>query len=119
MKKIVFKYSSVPFKEVKSKVFILAHYLQNKYFLSLSDALQKAWKAIKLKYMMEQKATNFSFYTKENILIETKGILKNIPKELLKNSSKFEHDLGTFRYWDLQSSDFKSFKINNLISINF
>jgi len=106
-------------KDLKSKVFKLAHFLKTVHNLTISESLQQAWKVFKLRSLMHQGAIDFSFLKKDNTLKETKGTLRNLPQEIFKGSNQFANDLGTFRYWDLESSDFRAFKVNNLLSINF
>ena len=82
--------------------------------LTISEALKKSWKAIKLKFAMKVQKVAFSFKKKDGSIREAFGTLA---KEFFNYEPKgaSRENFGVVKYFDLEAGGFRSFKIENLI----
>lgn len=80
--------------------------------LSLSEALVKAWKAVKLKFAMKKGTIAFKFLKKDGSIREALGTLKDLP---VKASKGTKENFKTIAYWDIEAEGFRCFKTENLI----
>lgn len=103
-------------KNFKSKLFKIAHSLVKVHKVTFSEALSISWKSMKLKVSMHDGGIHFQYQKKDGSLRETFGTLHNI-EHLLIGNNKFQNDILTLRYFDLEKKDFRSFKIINLVSV--
>lgn len=104
---------------LQSQVFKIAHILKKTYNLnSFKEALIISWRNFKLKNYLNKGAISFLYLTKEGKIHEAFGTLRNID-HLLQGSDKFKNDLLSFRYYDIEKRNFRTFKMINLLMINF
>lgn len=101
----------------RSKVLVLAHALVRVYKMTFGEAQKLAWKNAKLRVALHQGAVCFTFMKKNGEERKAIGTLHNV-EHLLVGSNKFQNDIFTLRYYDLEKQDFRAMKINNLVSIN-
>ena len=101
----------------RSKVLKIAHSIKRVYRISFGEAQKVAWSNVKLKMALHQGPVKFSYKKKDGEIRQAIGTLHNV-EPLLIGSNKFQNDIFTLRYYDLEKKDFRSMKINNLISIN-
>ena len=100
----------------RSKIMIIAHALKRVYKMSFGEAQKLAWSNSKLKVALHQGPVQFSYKKKNGEIRQAIGTLHNVAP-LLVGSDKFQKDILTLRYYDLEKEDFRSMKMNNLISI--
>lgn len=101
----------------KSKLFKIAHLLKNQNGLSMSLSLTVAWRDLKLVARLYQGGVEFEYFKKDNERRRAFGTLRNIEYQY-KGSDKFQNDILTTRYFDLEKQEFRAFKVVNLISID-
>ena len=102
----------------RKKIMIIAHALKRVYRMSFSEAQKLAWSNTKLRIALCQGPVQFSYKKKNGEIRQAIGTLHNITP-LLVGSNKFNSDILTLRYYDLETKDFRSMKISNLISVNY
>lgn len=99
----------------KSKLFSTAWELVKITSKSFSVCLAKAWNLFRLrKKLQTNDKVKFSFEKVDGTLRVAYGTLKNV-SELVKGTGK--DVLSTMTYFDVDANQFRSFRIENLISI--
>lgn len=101
----------------RRKIMTIAHALKRVYKMSFSEAQKLAWSNAKLRTALHQGPVQFSYKKKNGEVRQAIGTLHNI-EPLLVGSDKFQSDILTLRYYDLEKQDFRAMKINNLISVS-
>lgn len=104
-------------KYSRSKILKLAHALRKVFKMTFSEAQKIAWKNAKLKRALHQGAVEFTYRKKDGSQRKAIGTLHNV-LPLLVGSDKFQNDIFTVRYYDLEKSAFRALKVNNLLTIN-
>ena len=104
-------------KTHKSKLFKIAHALLKKAEVSsFSEALRKAWKAIKIYAKMQIGKAEFRFQKVDGTIREAIGTLCDIdyaPSASAKPRKSPDEDV--MRYFDVEKNQFRSFRIVSLI----
>jgi uncharacterized protein with HEPN domain len=99
----------------KSKLFSTAWELVKITSKSFSVCLAKAWNLFRLrKKLQTNDKVKFSFEKVDGTLRVANGTLKNV-SDLVKGTGK--EVLSTMNYFDVDAGQFRSFRIENLISI--
>ena len=82
--------------------------------LTLSEALKKAWKAVKLKSKLLSGIVEFSFTKKDGSIRKAKGTLRS---DLFKYEPKGSNtkNYKSVAYYDLDANGFRSFSIGSLV----
>ena len=101
----------------RKKILIIAHALKRVYKMSFSEAQKLAWSNTKLRIALYQGPVQFSYKKKNGEIRQAIGTLHNITP-LLVGSNKFNSDILTLRYYDLEKEAFRAMKVNNLVFIN-
>lgn len=105
-------------KYSRSKILVIAHILRKKYNISFGEAQKISWKCAKLKNALHQGIVGFTYMKKDGTFRNAIGTLHNV-ESLFVGSDKFQNDILTLRYYDLEKQAFRALKINNLVSINY
>lgn len=104
-------------KEIKRKIFQVANKLRKIYKVNPSESLKIAWKNAKLKIALHKGGVHFEYLKKAtNEVREAFGTLHNV-ENYLRGSYKFQNDILTTRYFDLEKQEFRAFKVINLLSV--
>jgi len=82
--------------------------------LTLSEALKKAWKAVKLKSKLLSGIVEFSFAKKDGSIRKAIGTLDLALFDYEVKGSKKEN-YKSITYWDIEANGFRSFSIGSLI----
>ncbi|WP_406683332.1 SH3 beta-barrel fold-containing protein [Seonamhaeicola sp. MEBiC1930] len=99
----------------RSKVFKRAYEIMNSTGKAFSVCLSKAWVLYRLaKEMRNNDEVHFTYEKKDGSLRRALGTLRDV-KQFVKGTGKTNNKV--FHYWDLQASAFRSFKVENLISV--
>ena len=91
-----------------------AHNLIKKLGLSLSEALVKAWKAIKFKERLKQGIEVFEFLKKDGSIRKAIGTLDLALFEYEAKGSTKEN-YSSIAYWDIEAEGFRAFSVENLV----
>lgn len=104
-------------KTHKSKLFKIAHSLLKKAEVSsLSEALRKAWKAIKIYAKMQMGKVEFRFQKLDGTIREAVGTLCDIDYTPSPNAKpRKTPDDDVMRYFDVEKNQFRSFRIVSLV----
>ena len=98
---------------MKSQVFKSAWELVKSLGMSLSEALTKAWKAVKLKSKLLSGVVEFSFTKKDGSIRKAIGTLETSLFDYEAKGGKGNNK--TIAYYDLEAKGFRCFKIENLV----
>ena len=98
---------------MKSQVFKSAWELVKSLGMSLSEALTKAWKAVKLKSKLLSGVVEFSFTKKDGSIRKAIGTLETSLFDYESKGGKGNNK--TIAYYDLEAKGFRCFKIENLV----
>lgn len=82
---------------------------------SFAVALAKAWQLYRLSKKMQNEIVTFAYEKVDGSLRKAVGTLKDV-QQFIKGGSNSPKD-KVFHYWDLESVAFRSFKVENLITI--
>lgn len=104
-------------KTHKSKLFKIAHTLLKKGEVkSLSEALRKAWKAIKIYAKMQIGKVVFRFQKVDGTIRDAIGTLCDIDYTPSANAKpRKSPDEDVMRYYDVEKNQFRSFRIASLV----
>lgn len=104
-------------KALKSKLFKIAHLLIKKAEVkSFSEALRKAWKAIKIYAGMLTGKVEFRFMKLDGSVRNAVGTLHDIDYTPSPNAKPRQApDEDVMRYFDLEKNQFRSFRVASLI----
>ena len=101
----------------RKKVLKLTWALIKVYKMSFSEAQKLSWANTKLKVALHQGPVQFTYKKKDGEMRNAIGTLHNV-EHLFVGSDKFQNDIFTLRYYDLEKEDFRAMKMNNLVSVN-
>ena len=97
----------------KSEIFHRAWIMFYESSKKFSLCLTKAWKLYRLKKKMTKKVVKFTYKKVNGTLRFAKGTLQEVFLKNIKGERK--PNLRTLVYWDMEASDFRCFRIENLI----
>ena len=100
-------------KSFRHKVFCMAHELAKSTSKSFSVCLSRAWALYRLTKQMHEGVVTFAYEKTDASLRKAHGTLQDI-ENLIKGTDK--ENYKTVRYFDTDSRDFRSFKIENFIT---
>ena len=92
-------------KNFRTKVFKQAHELMRATGKAFAVCLPKAWALYRLTKRMRREIVTFAYEKADGSLRKAKGTLKDV-SNLIK-----------VRYFDVEANGFRSFKVENLITI--
>ena len=101
-------------KNFRTKVFKQAYELITTTGKAFSVCLAKAWALYRLTKRMHKGVVTFAYEKTDGSLRKAKGTLKDI-QNLIKGTGS--ENYKTVRYFDIDANGFRSFKIENLITI--
>ncbi len=82
---------------------------------TLSVALTKAWALYRLTKQLRKAIVRFAYEKADGTIRKATGTLQNI-EELIKGAGKSGAS-STMRYYDIEARGFRSFRVENLITI--
>lgn len=100
-------------KDFRSKVFKQAYEMMKATGKAFAVCLAKAC-AIRLYKCMKSEAASFAYEKVNGSLRRTKGILQDV-SNLIKGTGSDNYK--TVRYFDVEANGFRSFKVENLITV--
>ena len=98
----------------RSKVFSWAYEIARVTGKQFAVCLAKAWALYRLKKAMKQGIVSFAYEKADGTLRKAKGTLKEVRK-LIKGTGKDK--VNAFPYFDTEANAFRSFKIENLVTV--
>lgn len=98
----------------RTKVFRQAYELMNETGKNFAVCLAKAWALYRLSKAMKNGIVSFAYEKTDGTLRKAKGTLVNI-QNLVKGVGS--ENFKTMRYFDIEAAGFRSFKIENLVTI--
>lgn len=101
-------------KNFRSKVFKQAHELMKATGKAFSVCLSRAWALYRLTKQMHQGVVTFAYEKADGSLRKAKGTLKDV-QNLIKGTGT--ENYKTVRYFDVEANGFRSFKVENLITV--
>ena len=105
-------------KEFLSSVMRLAWQLVKRNGFSMSEALKTSWLQMKLKTQMKERVVKFWFQKVDGTLREAYGTLKSNLIPETGNSNRAKNDTVSV-YYDTEKSEWRCYKIANLMRANF
>ncbi|MFR9576654.1 MAG: SH3 beta-barrel fold-containing protein [Rikenellaceae bacterium] len=100
--------------DFRTKVFKRAHSLVKSTGKAFAVCLAKAWSIYRLTRRMATEVVKFSYEKVDGSLRTAKGTLREV-SHLIKGNGK--DTPSTLRYFDVDAQAFRSFKIENLITV--
>ncbi|MEG1290246.1 MAG: SH3 beta-barrel fold-containing protein [Bacteroidales bacterium] len=100
----------------RTKVFRQAYELMTTTGKTFAVCLSKAWALYRLSKRLHKGIVSFCYEKADGTLRKAKGTLKEV-QHLIKGTASTEN-VKTIRYFDVEANGFRSFKIDNLITIN-
>ena len=110
----IFKVKEMKKQSVKRKVFLTAWELVRKTGKTFAVCLSKSWNLYRLRKRMLNEVVQFTFEKADGTVRKAKGTLQNV-SNLIKGTGK--ENYSTFNYFDVEVNGFRSFRIDNLITI--
>lgn len=102
-------------KGFRSTLFKKAHIIMANTGKSISDALKQAWKLYRLaKKMLKFEKVHFTYKKLNGDIREAVGTLKDVAHKISGAKTSSEN---VFCYWDIEADHFRSFRIENIISV--
>lgn len=101
-------------KNFRSKVFKQAHALMKATGKAFSVCLSRAWALYRLTKRMHREVVTFTYEKVDGSLRKAKGTLKDV-QSLIKGTGTPNYN--TIRYFDVEANGFRSFKVENLITV--
>lgn len=102
-------------KTFRSQVFLRAYEIMTNTGKSFAVSLSKAWQLYRLSKEMKSKdEVCFTYEKKDGTLRKAIGTLKNV-MQFVKGDGK--QSPKVFNYWDLEAAAFRSFRVENFISV--
>lgn len=101
-------------KNFRTSVFKRAYEMMKATGKTFSICLSKAWAIYRLSKRMKKETVRFTYEKADGTLRKAIGTLKDI-NNLIKGTGK--ENYKTFNYYDVEAKGFRSFKVENLISI--
>ena len=101
-------------KTFRAKVFKQAYELMNTTGKRFAVCLSRAWALYRLTKRMHTGVVKFAYEKVDGTVRRATGTLQNV-EGLIKGTGKIT--FSTVRYFDIDANSFRSFKIENLITI--
>lgn len=101
-------------KNFRSKVFKQAHEMMKATGKAFAICLAKAWTIYRLYKRMKSETVSFSYEKQDGSLRKAKGTLQDV-SSLIKGTGI--ENFKTVRYFDIDANGFRSFKVENLITV--
>lgn len=101
-------------RSFRHKVFCMAYELAKATGKTFAVCLSKAWALYRLTKQMHSGIVSFAYEKVDGSLRKAKGTLKDI-QDLIKGTGK--ENYKTVRYFDVEAGGFRSFKVENFITI--
>lgn len=101
-------------KNFRSKVFKQAYEMVKSTGKAFAICLAKAWAIYRLSKRMKSETVSFSYEKQDGSLRKAKGSLQDVSK-LIKGTGA--ENFKTVRYFDVDANGFRSFKVENLVTI--
>lgn len=101
-------------RNFRSKVFKQAYELTKTYAKAFAVCLSKAWSLYRLTKGMQREVVIFTYEKADGTLRKAKGTLKDV-QSLIKGTGT--ENYKTARYFDLEANGFRSFMVENLITV--
>lgn len=98
----------------RSKVFKQAYELMKATGKAFAVCLSKAWSFYRLTKRMHREVVIFTYEKADGTLRKAKGTLKDV-QSLIKGTGT--ENYKTVRYFDVKANGFRSFKVENLITV--
>ena len=98
----------------RHKVFCMAYDLIRATGKTFAVCLSKAWALYRLTKQMHKGIVSFAYEKSDGSLRKAKGTLKDI-QNLIKGTGS--ENYKTVRYFDIEANGFRSFKVENFITI--
>ena len=98
----------------RHKEFCMAYELMRATGKSFAVCLSKAWALYRLTKQMHKGIVSFAYEKSDGSLRKAKGTLKDI-QNLIKGTGS--ENYKTVRYFDIEANGFRSFKVENFITI--
>ena len=96
------------------KVFCMAYVLMKATGKAFAVCLSRAWALYRLTKQMHKGIVSFAYEKSDGSLRKAKGTLKDI-QNLIKGTGS--ENYKTVRYFDIEANGFRSFKVENFITI--
>lgn len=102
----------------RSRVMKYAHQLAKSTGKSWKICMLKAWELYRLAKKMRQGVVKFAFEKVDGTIRYANGTLMNIPSGISVNGKKVtKPSYKTFAYFDVDKSEMRCFKIENLVTV--
>lgn len=101
-------------KNFRSKVFNYAHEIMRATGKVFAVCLSKAWAIYRLSKRMKNEVVTFCYEKADGTLRKAKGTLRDT-QSLVKGTGSANYK--TMRYFDIEANGFRSFKVENLITV--
>lgn len=101
-------------KNFRSKVFNYAHEIMKATGKAFAVCLSKAWAIYRLSKRMKSEIVTFCYEKADGTLRKAKGTLKDT-QSIIKGTGS--ENLKTMRYFDVDTNGFRSFKVENQVTI--
>lgn len=101
-------------RSFRHKVFCMAYELAKATGKTFAVCISKAWALYRLTKQMHSGIVSFAYEKVDGSLRKAKGTLKDI-QDLIKGTGK--ENYKTVRYFDVEAGGFRSFKVENFITI--
>ena len=98
----------------RHKVFCMAYELMRATGKAFAVCLSRAWALYRLTKQMHKGIVAFAYEKADGSLRKAKGTLKDI-QNLIKGTGS--ENYKTVRYFDIEANGFRSFKVENFITI--
>lgn len=98
----------------RSKVFGWAYEIAHSTGKQFAVCLAKAWALYRLKKAMKQGIVSFAYEKADGTLRKAKGTLNTLRGITRKTGTS---KTGSFPYYDTEANAFRSFKIENLVTV--
>lgn len=101
-------------KNFRSKVFRQAYEMMKVTGKAFAVCLSKAWAIYRLYKRMKNETVSFAYEKADGSLRKAKGTLQDV-SNLIKGTGM--ENYKTVRYFDIDANGFRSFKVENLITV--
>lgn len=101
-------------KNFRSKVFKQAYEMMKATGKAFAVCLAKAWAIYRLHKRMKKETVSFAYEKADGSLRKAKGTLQDV-SSLIKGTGS--ENYKTVRYFDVDANGFRSFKVENLITV--
>lgn len=98
----------------RTRVFKMAYELVKATGKTFSVCLAKAWQLYRLSKRMRKEVVTFAYEKADGSLRKAKGTLKDVQSMIKGTGSE---NYKTVRYFDVEANSFRSFRIDNLVTV--